>query len=329
MTIPVFRHNQDHDDWEVASVYDSDDCDSLGRSGCNEPLQSGSFDDPGLRLRRQRYDNARPVVRYSVPQQQPQSHPPVALARPRWDARYVPGKQNNFIVPPPGIIFPSKDRLLLPQDTYWPPGQMASSSDRLLEASLAEPPPSSLLLSPSSPPHPSSSLIKLPPPKTTIGHGQPPHATSVTMSSTGPNVNGHASPMMGPPPRYHEVAPSNAPRLAEAGCQAHSGMGQSPPRRSGHDVLTPTYGFGPGHATMMRRGPSSEEMTIVDGRTGYGGHASYGPGDRPDQLPSQEYGYDGGTGRTTARAQTRERRPSIWRRFVRRFGPSRVSVGQT
>lgn len=77
---------------------------------------------------------------------------------------------------------------------------------------------------------------------------------------------------------------------------------------------------------MPRGTQSSEEMTVVDGRYG-GGLPSYGPGDRadlhPPQAPSKyERERDAGGWTRTARPQTRERRPSVWRRFVRRFSPS-------
>lgn len=321
MTIPVYRHNQDHDDWEVASVYDSDDCDSLGRSAYNESLHSsGSYNPP---LQSHLYGDTRPRVGYPVPQQ---NYPPAPYPRPRRDARYVPGNQNNFIVPPPGVIFPRQDWVLPPQDTYRPrtPSQIASSS---VDTGLVEPP--SLLLSPSSPPRASSPLIRRTSPTTPIAHGHPPHGTSITMSGsgTGSNVNTHASPMMPPPPRYHELARPISPRLADAGCQAHSSTVMSPPRRSGHDVYPTSYAPA-GRASMpMPRGTqSSEEMTVVDGRYG-GGLPSYGPGDRadlhPPQAPSKyERERDAGGWTRTARPQTRERRPSVWRRFVRRFSPS-------
>ncbi|KAF8438155.1 hypothetical protein L210DRAFT_3647150 [Boletus edulis BED1] len=149
MSIPVYRHNQNHDDWELASVYDSDDCDSLGPSVYNEsPHSSGPSDDPTFQGHL--YDDTRPHVRYSVPASYLQG----TSNRPRWDALRVPGKQSRFIVPPPGVIFPSKDRLPPPQDTYWPctASQIGSLPDRPMNAGLIEPPPSSLLLSPSSPP---------------------------------------------------------------------------------------------------------------------------------------------------------------------------------
>ncbi|KAG6377486.1 hypothetical protein JVT61DRAFT_15294 [Boletus reticuloceps] len=311
MSIPVYRHNQNHDDWELASVYDSDECDSLGRSAYNESLHSSSpSDDPTLHLQGHLYDDTRPHVRYSVPASYLQG----TSSRPRWDAPRVPGKQSRFIVPPPGVIFPSNDRLPPPQDT--PP----------VNAGLIEPPPLSLLLSPSSPPRTPSPLIGLPSPTTTIAHGHLPHATT----GMGTNVNGHVSTMIPHPPRYPEVVHNTSipPRLAEAGCQGHPGMVMSPPRKSGHDVLSPSPSYTSG---AVLRAQSNEEMTIADGR--YGG-ASYGPGDRPDLHPlSSKYErehelYEGGRGRTRW-SQSRERRPSIWRRFVRRFSPSHVSVGQT
>lgn len=324
MTIPIYRHNQDHDDWEVASVYDSDDCDSLGRSAWDESVHS---DDPALHTQGHPYDDTHLHlhVRYSVPQQQPQNYPPAAFARPQWDTRYAPGgNRSGFVVPPPGVIFPSTEWASPPQNIHWPssPSQIAPSSDRPVDAGLAEPPSPSLLLSPSSPPRASSPLIRRPSPATSIAHGQPLHATSVTVSgtSTATNVNTHASPMMPPPPRYHDLAHTIPPRLAEAGCQAHPGMAMSP-RRSGHDVLSSPYAPGPGHVSMLRGSQSvqSEEMTVVDGR--YNGHPSYGPGDRSElHAPLGKYDYD---------PRRRERRPSIWRRFVRRFNPSHVSVGQT
>ena len=339
MTIPVFRHNQDNDDWEVASVYDSDDCDSLGRSAYNESLySSGSLTDPALHSQGLRYGDTRPRVGYPVPQLQHQNYPPAAYTRPQWDARYVPGKQSSFIVPPPGVIFPRKDWPSPPQETYRPcsPGRIVSSVD----AGLVEPP--TLLLSPSSPPRASSPLIRRPSP-TTITHGQPPHGTSMTMSGSGAgtNVNMHTSPMMPPPPRYHELARPISPRLAEAGCQAPRSLStvMSPPRRSGHDVFSSYAPVGPGRAASMpmpmprgAQSRSSEEMTAVDGRYG-GGQPGYGPGDRADLHPpaqmvpkyEREHEYDAAGRTRTARPQTRERRPSIWRRFVRRFNPSHVS----
>ncbi|KAG8216818.1 hypothetical protein J3R82DRAFT_7077 [Butyriboletus roseoflavus] len=348
MTIPVYRHNLNHDDWEVASVYDSDDCGSLGGSAYDESVHSSpSLDDPALRLEGYLYDETRPrfVNGYPVPQQQHQNYPLATLARPRWDTRYVPGEQSSFVVPPPGVIFPPKDWALPPQDMYWPTAtsRMASSSDMPVNMGLMEtpspPPPPPLLLSPSSPPRSSSPLIKRQSPTTTIAHGQPPHATSITMSGagTGANVNGHTSPIMPPPPRYHEVAHVISPRLADAGCQAHSSMAMSPPRRSGHDVLSP-YAPGPGHVPLPRGPRPGEKSTAADGRYG-SGHPGHGLGDRPDihppPVPSKyeyehepEHEYDGGQTRM-ARPLMRERRPSIWRRFVRRFNPSHVSVGQT
>ncbi|KAH0826566.1 hypothetical protein J3R83DRAFT_4922 [Lanmaoa asiatica] len=345
MTIPVYRHNLDHDDWEVASVYGSDDCGSLGGSAYDEsPVHSsGPLDDPALRLQGYLYDDTRPRIGHPVPQQQHQNYSPATLT-PQWDACYVPGKQSSFVVPPPGVIFPHKDWVLPPQDTYWPrtTNQMASSSDVPVDMGLVGPPsPPPLLLSPSSPPRVPSPLIKRPSPTTTIAHGQPPHMMSVKMSGTGTgtNVNSHASPIMAPPPRYHEVAYAIPQRLVEGGCQAHSSVTMSPPRRSGHDVLSP-YAPGSGHASMPRGPRSSEEFTVADGRYGGGGgpggHPSYGPGDRqdvhPPPVPSKHeyepHEYDGGRTRT-GRPHMRERRPSIWRRFVRRFSPSGVSVGQT
>lgn len=349
MTIPVYRHNLDHDDWEVASVYDSDGCGSMVGSAYNEsPHSSPSLDDPALCMEGDLYDDNRPrfVNGYPVPQQLHQNYPPVALARPRLNARYVPGEQSSFVIPPPGVIFPPKDWVPAPQDMYWPTTthQMASSSDMPVGVGLIEtpspPPPPSLLLSPSSPPRSPSPLIKRPSPTTTIAHNQRPHATSVTMSGTGTgaNIKGHASPIMPPPPQYHEVARVISPRLADAGCQAHSSMAMGPPRRSGHDALSP-YAPGPGHFPIPRGPRSGEEFTPADGRYGGGGpsgHPSYGLGDRPDIYPPpvpnkhEEPGDEHDGGRTrTARPRMRERQPSVWKRFVRRFSPSHVSVGQT
>ncbi|KAF8547033.1 hypothetical protein OG21DRAFT_1490583 [Imleria badia] len=328
MAIPIYRHNQNHDDWEVASVYDSDDSDSLGRSACEESLHSDSLDNPALHMQGHLYDDTRPHVRYSVPESH-QNYTPAVVARPQRDARYAPGKQSSFVVPPPGVIFPCKDWSPPPQNMYWPPapGQIAHSSDRPVNAGLVEPPSPSLLLSPSSPPRAPSPLIRRPSPATSIAHGQPPHAMSMTVSGTsaGTYVNTHASPMMPPPPRYHELAHTIPPRLAEAGCQAHHSMAMiQSPRRSGHDALSSPYAPGPGHASMLRGPQLSEEMTLVDGRYNGGGYPSYGPGDRPElRPPPGKYEYD------PRRPQPRERRPSIWRRFVRRFNPSHVSVGQT
>jgi len=337
MTIPVYRHNQDHDDWEVASVYDSDDSDSLGRSAYNESVHSsGSPNNPALQ--NYLYGDTRPRVGYPVPQQQHQNYPPAPYPRPRLEARYAPGKQSSFIVPPPGVIFPRKDWALPSQDSYQPrtPVQIVPS---LVDAGLVEPP--SLLLSPSSPPRASSPLIRRPSPTTPIAR-QPPHGMT-SGSGTVTNVNTHASPMMPPPPRYHDLAHPISPRLADAGCQAHASTVMSPPRRSGHDIYSSSYApAGPGRAQMpmpmpMPRGAqSSEEMTVVDGRYG-GGLPSYGPGERSDLHPPpqgvpRKYEYERereGAGRTGTWPLTRERRPSVWRRFVRRFNPSHVSVGQT
>ena len=282
------------------------------------------------------YDGTRPFVRYSVPKSEPQTphqnYPPSSFAHPRWDARHVPAKQSsNFVVPPPGVIFPSQDWAPPPsQDTYWP--KVVPPAD----AGLAKPPSSSLLLSPCSPPHASSPLKMLPSPPTAIVHGQPSHS-SVLSTGTGPT---YGTAMVPPPPRYREVAHTIPPRLAEAGRQAHPEIGMSPPRRSGHDALPSTAspytpgvpGPGPGYASLRRGPPSSEEMTVVEGRGRYSG-PSYGPGDRTDlALPSvpnkyEYYEREEGAGRPrTAWPQVRERRPSVWRRFVRRFS---LSVGQT
>lgn len=354
MTIPVYRQNLDYDDWEVASVYDSDDCDSLGRSAYyGSSHSSSSLDDPGFQPHDLLYEDTRPRVDYVVPHAQPppqlQNYAPVMLTRSRWDTCHVPGKRSNFalppapIVPPPGVIFPPKDWALPPQDMYWPctTGHVVSSSGMPVDMALMEPPPSSLLLSPSSPPRAPSPLIRRPTPTKTIAHGQAPHATSATVSSTGTGMNVNTyTPIMPPPPRYHELAHTISPRLAEAGCQVHPGMVMSP-RRSGHDVLS---SYGP-EASMPRGSLISEEITVAEGHGGGGGgpggHPSYGPGDRPDLHappgPSKYeyehkygYGYDAGRMRTT-RPPMRERRPSIWQRFVRRFGPSPrgVSVGHT
>ncbi|KAG9313473.1 hypothetical protein JVU11DRAFT_5798 [Chiua virens] len=343
MTIPVYRHNLDYDDWELASVYHSDDCDSMGRSVYDGSSQrTASLDDPALYLQSPLHDDTRPRVRYSVPQPpQPfQDYTPVGLVRPRWETGYIPGKPSSFspppapIVPPPGVIFPTKDWVSPPQEMYWPPttSQLGPSSDMPVDRGPLEPPPTSLLLSPSTPPpRAMTPLIRRPSPGATIAHGQP-------LSNTGtvPNVNIHASPIIPPSARYHELGHVISPRLVEAGCQAPPGMAMSPPRRSGYDVLP--YAPGSGHP---RRLPSSEEITLVDGRYG-SGHTTYGPSDRPDLahppppphpplVPGKydhehEHEYDAGRTRK-ARSQVRERRPSIWQRFVRRFSPSRASVG--
>ena len=337
MAIPVYRHNSEYGDWEPASVYGSDDCDSLGRSATYESsYRSDSRDDAAFQLQRPLYGGIRPHADY-VPhpqlQQQHRNYPPVAFPRSRWDTRHMPEKRNNFvlppapIIPPPGVIFPAKDWVLPPQDIYSPP-----PADHIAPTSnmpVTESPPPSLLLAPSSPPAPPP-LIMRPSPIKPIAHGQTPHAMSATASNTGTglNVNSHTSPIMPPPPRYHELGHTISPRLADAGCQAHSNLMTSP-RRPGHDVLSSC-----GPEAMPRGPPTNEEMRVEEERFNYGsGQTGYGPGDRPPAVPSKyeyehEHGYDGG--RMTARPSRRERRPSIWQRFVRRFSPSRgISAGHT
>lgn len=338
MAIPVYRQNTEYDDWEVASVYDSDDCDSLGRSASYESSHRSSSLDHPFQLQGPFYEDARPAD-YVVPhpptqQQQHQNYPLVTMTRSRRDTCHVPGERSNFvlppapIVPPPGVIFPPKEWVLAPQDMHRPctTGRIASSG-MTVDMALIEPPPSSLLLSPCSPPCGPSPLGR-PSPTRTIGHSQAP--------VTGANVNTCASPIMAP--RYHEPVHGISPRLAEAGCQAHPGMTMSP-RRSGHDIL---LSCGP-EASMPRGSQTNEEMMMVaeercGGRPGGGGHSSYGAGDRPDLHPrpgSSRYEYEHASGCDARRMRrtrppTRERRPSMWQRFVRRFSPSRrVSVGHT
>lgn len=337
MTIPVYRQNRDYD-WEVASVYDSDDCDSLGRSASYESsYRSGSLDDPAFRSHGIHHGD------YPLPQsqQQHQNYPLVAIARSRRDTCSMSGKRSDFalphapIVPPPGVIFPRKDWVLPPQDMYWPPttDHVAPSPDMPVDIAPMEPPTTSLLLSPSSPPRVPSPLIRRTSPTRMIGLGQAPHTTSVVapVNGAGPNVNIHTSPIMSPTPRYHELVRTIPPRLADAGCQAHSGMTKSP-RRPSHDVLSM---YGP-EGSIVRGPQTSEEMRAREER--YGGHLDCGQGDRPDLRPppvpnkyeyERGYGYDAGRMKTR-RPPVRERRPSIWQRFVRRFSQSRaVSVGHT
>ncbi|KAF9233421.1 hypothetical protein BU15DRAFT_80127 [Melanogaster broomeanus] len=308
--IPVYRQNPDNSDWEVASLYGSDGCESLGRSVYDDSVYSGSLDDPALEL--------------------PPEPPPSAQTPQEWDARFVPGKPGGFFiqppaVPPPGTVRPSPDRVFSSREIYMPSGtdRMAPESDVMLFDAPPLPMPRA---SPQPPPplRPPSSPMPRPAPALVI----PQALSSQSHSRTGSK---HASPIM--PPSYHEL--TMVPHATEVGYQKQMATPVSPSRRSAHDAGS-SYSI----PSQPHRGQAIEDlapdmrhsqMRAPSGQYSFPTYPSHPSGERVDRSQAQvEYDRGGGAGgMRMARSQTRQRRPSVWQRFVRKFSPSRGSVGQS
>ncbi|KIJ11163.1 hypothetical protein PAXINDRAFT_101742 [Paxillus involutus ATCC 200175] len=326
--IPIYRENPDNYEWEVASVYGSDDCESLGRSQYDGSVHSGSVDVPALRLQLVLRDESHHRVGYHSPQQHHQDYSPSLQATYQWDARFAPGSPGGFCIPPAGTILPpsgsamsSSERAFPIRERHIPSGTGRVTPDS--EVGLFDPSPLPLplpLASPPPPPRSPSPLMPRPSPALVIPQAPPPYSHSGTGSR-------HTSPIV--PSLYREYP--IPPHPAEAGYQTPAAA--SPSRRSPRDTGSSYSGKAP-----LQRGQASEDLAadVRRGRVGApnGGQHYFpreGPRGRVDRsktLPDYDLGVGAGVGEGGMRmARPQQREPSVWRRFVRRFSPSRGSIG--
>ncbi|KIJ61593.1 hypothetical protein HYDPIDRAFT_31198 [Hydnomerulius pinastri MD-312] len=356
--IPVYRQNPIHHDWEVASTYDSDDCESLGRSLYDEPrgmygdgpVYAPSPNDQGsgmhhhlqLVLYDDRDGEYRAGYPCSPPPPPPQNRDLGSTAANPWDARFAPGKPGGFFIPhapalpppgsvmspasPAGISFPPRLTEL-----YIPPvpplkGRMAPDSD--MDADLLDAPPP-LPVPLTSPPVRSPARSS-----PALGLAMPLAATLPSPTRSGAGSR-HASPIH-PPPLYHEL-PSPVPPHPADGYPAVSPTTLS--RRSAAHEWERDAGLSYSYSGSAQ-GPRGEPPEV---RRGAGQAPSYYPypSDGSERgrsersladyaFPGGGPGNGGGGGGTmrTPRPAVRQRRPSVWQRLVRRFSPSPQGVAR-